>query len=106
MNNINKIVLHTNAVFDENHLVTLAQNLSNLEDMTIYHNETYQINFDTIKQMLQCAYHLYDLSITWPSNHIHYFDENDYNELLNIVKNRYTHKRLHLVFTNKTTFFR
>lgn len=105
LKNINEITLHVNASFDENHLVSLVKNLSNLEQMSIFHNKTYQINFDIIKQMLQYANQLSDLFIIWPTNDIQYFDENDYNKLLKLVKNRSTHKKLNLNLRNITTFF-
>lgn len=105
LKNVNTLTLHVNALFNENHLISLVENLSNLEQMSIYQNTTYQINFDKIKQMLRFASHLSDLCINWPKNVIQPFDENDYNEILKYVKNRSMHRKLDVYLTNITTLF-
>lgn len=104
LKNIMNLTLHVNTTLNEDHLVSLVQNLSNLEKMSIYHDTTYQINLDTIKQMLRHANQLSDLLIIWPTNAIQPFDENDYNEILKLVKNQFTYT-LNLKFINETTLF-
>lgn len=104
LRNIMDLTLHVKTTLNEDHLVSLVQNLSNLEKVSIYHDTTYQINFDTIKQMLQHTNQLSDLLIIWPTNAIQPFDKNDYNEILKFVKNRST-CTLNLKFINQTTLF-
>lgn len=55
--------------------------------------------------MVQHANHLEELRIGWPTNVIQHFDENDYDEMLRLVKNRSTHTKLDVEFTNQTTLF-
>lgn len=104
LKNIMDLTLHIKTTFNEDHLVSLVKNLWHLEEMRIYHDTTYQINLDTIKQMLQHTNQLSYLLILWPINVIQPFDENDYNEMLKFVKNRST-CALHLKFINQTTLF-
>lgn len=70
--------------------------------MSIYHDTTYQINFDTIKQMFQHTNQFSVLLIIWPTTAIQPFDKNDHNEMLKLVKNRST---LNLKFKNQSTLF-
>lgn len=104
LKNIVDLTLHVKTPLNEDHLVSLVRNLSSLEKMSIYHDTTYQINFDTIKQMLQHTNQLSFLLIIWPTNAIQPFDKNDYNEMLKFVKNRSKYT-LNLKFINQTTLF-
>lgn len=94
LKNVRKLWLHAYADCNQNHLIDLTKNLPDLKELTVECNEyrniqpTNNITMTTLKEMLQCANQLSELSIFCTYNYIYHFDEKDYYDMLEIIKKR------------------
>lgn len=86
----------------ENQLIILAKNLHNLQKIEIKNKHTVSaISIATIKQVLQHA----NLSeFHHKKSGLYHFDENDYNEVLDVISARKNHKKLSMTFTSCSHF--
>lgn len=101
--NITQLSLYAPPNFDQNLLIELTKNLRGLERLHItsydeyeYVEPTNNITTATLKDMLQFANQLSELSIFCTRNFIYNFDESDYYDILKNIKKRINHIKLNV----------
>lgn len=103
---ITTLYLIADTPFYENLLIELSKSLYNLKHLHIrMEHKQSTISTAKLKQMLQYANQLSELHLNWPNNFLYYFDERDYYDILEIVKNRTNQIKLNIHIVCTTSMF-
>lgn len=104
LKNITTLQLHAGDSYREELLQSLVQILSNLKRMSIDHSYA-PLNFYAIKRMLRNAKRLELFDLTCQRNNTESFVENDYDEIVEIVKKRNNGTKLSMRLFHTSSFF-
>lgn len=105
MKNITSLRLLVVGSFDYDKFRELTRRLSNLENLAIYIAgglNWRSLSKDMLKGILQHANKLTKLTVKMPSNYTCNVNDNDYNEILQVVKARSISLKLHVVLNSST----
>lgn len=106
MTNVTKVWLDVKFFFDENILIGLTQKLPEMNELTInFKKRGHKITQDLLKKVLQKAKQLQRLNINLALNDLLHIEEEHYNEMIEIQRNRSNSTELTIDIKSETDLY-